>query len=766
MLQTMAGNDLHDSAAQRAEELFQQHQQAIFKSTDRLFAGLMLAQWLGGIGAAFYFSPQAWAGQNSQTHLHVWAAIFLGGAISIFPIALAVFYPGFAVTRYIIAVAQMLMSGLLIHLTGGRIETHFHIFGSLAFLAFYRDWRVLIPATLVTCLDHFGRGIYWPESIYGVLSASPWRTLEHVGWVLFEDVFLVVASLRSVQEMRAISRHTAQLEITNHLIEEKVVQRTAEVKASEERFRLLMDGVQDYAIIMLDCEGRVVSWNEGARRVKGYLAEEILGRDASCFYSEEDIRSGVPFQQLLVAKETGRFENEGWRVRQDGSKFWANAVFTALYDEHEQLRGYSKVTRDITERKQAEDALLHAHNQLEMRVKQRTAELASALEELQVAKIAADAASDAKSEFLSRMSHELRTPLNAILGFGQLLEMENLEPGDQESVEHILKSGRHLLALINEVLDIARVEAGRMDLNIESVRVGEVLAQSVDLIQTLASDRQVHLEANGALDSELYAWADPQRLNQILINLLSNAVKYNQQGGQIEVFSQMRADRVRMGIRDTGLGIAPEHLSKLFTPFERLDAAQTNIEGTGLGLALSKRMVEAMGGLLEVESTPGQGSTFYLELPASEDQSEEATQQVDLLQPEVHVPDKLSTVLLIEDNISNYRLVEGVLKHRPHIRLLGAMQGSLGVEMAQLKLPDVILLDLNLPDISGEEVLRRLRESSATAGIPVIVLSADATPRQIQRLTQEGVDAYLTKPLHVKELLRVLDETLDRPASS
>src|ERR1700680_345356 len=203
-------------SVERSDELFQHHREEIFRTTDRLFAKLMFFQWLAGILIALFVAPLTWGGQTSQVHIHVWAAIFLGGAISVFPIWMTRIWPGAAVTRHVIAVAQMLMSALLIALTGGRIETHFHVFGSLVILSFYRDWRVLIPATIVVALDHFVRGIYWPYSVYGVLTASPWRSIEHAGWVVFEDVFLVISCLRSIREMRFIANRTAALETASH----------------------------------------------------------------------------------------------------------------------------------------------------------------------------------------------------------------------------------------------------------------------------------------------------------------------------------------------------------------------------------------------------------------------------------------------------------------------------------------------------------------------------------------------------------------------
>lgn len=776
---------LSPATRRHADELFRAHQQEIYQKTDRLFAGLMAFQWLAGIVAALWLSPRTWTGTTSAIHPHVWAAFILGGLISAFPIALALTRPGEPLTRYVIGVAQMLMSGLLIHLTGGRIETHFHIFGSLAFLAFYRDWRVLIPATIVTALDHFLRGMFWPQSVYGVLFASPWRSVEHAGWVIFEDVFLIISCLRSVREMRAIATHTAQLEITNQIIEEKVVQRTAEVKASEEKFRLLMDGVQDYAIIMLDTKGRVESWNEGAKRVHGYDAPEVLGQHVSIFQTNAGAASSTVGELPMAA--TGRREEEGWRVRKDGTIFWANIISTPLYDETGRLRGISQVTRDITQRKQAEEDLQkanenlgHANDELETRVEARTSELAQtnvALQceiaerketemALQVAKAEAERANHAKSEFLSRMSHELRTPMNAILGFAQLLEMEAETPEQIEGVGQILKGGRHLLALINEVLDISRIEAGRLHLSTEPVSVQETLQESLALIQPLAQERSVLLRAVGSCDR--YIMADRQRLKQVFLNLLSNAVKYNRQGGTVTATcSESPNGRLRVTIADTGLGIAMSDLAKLFTPFERLGATQSAIEGTGLGLALSKRLIAEMEGSMGAKSTVGRGSTFWLELPLAEDlvAKHERLGTIDLLPPESLTRGSQCLVLCIEDNLSNLRLIERLLQRQTDVTLMSAMQGSLGIELARQHCPDLILLDLHLPDMMGDEVLRRLKAEPETRDIPVVMISADATLGQNQRLRATGAADYLTKPLDVLQFDRMLKQHLAEHAA-
>ena len=380
----------------------------------------------------------------------------------------------------------------------------------------------------------------------------------------------------------------------------------------------------------------------------------------------------------------------------------------------------------------------------------------------QRAEEAATSANHAKSEFLSRMSHELRTPLNGILGFAQLLERELEQPAQREGVAHILEGGRHLLGLINEILDIARIEAGKFSVSLEPVEASEVIASALDLVRPQAAARGIGLST--AVVWRGHLMADRQRLQQVLLNLLSNAVKYNRPEGAVTVScDRTPSGTCRVAVTDTGLGIAPERMPRLFTPFDRLDVQDGSIEGTGLGLALSKGLVEMMGGTLSAASTPGTGSTFSLELPIASAPSHELPAD-ETRAPGAEAPGVTGTVLYIEDNPSNLRLVERIVARRPGIKLLSAMQGRPGLELARAHRPDAIVLDLHLPDISGQDVLARLQADPGTREIPVVILSADAMTSRSTSLLKAGAHAYLTKPLSVTQFLGVLDELLVKVA--
>lgn len=397
-------------------------------------------------------------------------------------------------------------------------------------------------------------------------------------------------------------------------------------------------------------------------------------------------------------------------------------------------------------------------------VEERTASLEETLRALEDARATAEDANRAKSEFLSRMSHELRTPLNAVLGFAQLLELDDLNDDQRDASRQITKGGQHLLELINEILDLSRIEAGGLSLSPEPVCVSDLLDEVVDLIRPLANEAGINLTSGARPSCNVYVLADRQRAKQILLNLVANAVKYTLARGTVAVYCESRADRViRICVADTGIGIAPEKLGLVFTPFERLGAEQQGIEGAGIGLALSQRLAEAMGGSLGVESTLGKGSNFWCDLPEVEGPVERL-ERLEKDAPAAPPPPEIRepVVLYIEDNLANLKLMERVLARRePHVRIVAAMQGRLGLELAREHQPAVVMLDLHLPDMTGEEVLASLRVDPLTSSIPVIMVSADASPNQIQRLLAAGAAGYITKPIDVRMVLETIDRLVD-----
>jgi signal transduction histidine kinase/ActR/RegA family two-component response regulator len=451
------------------------------------------------------------------------------------------------------------------------------------------------------------------------------------------------------------------------------------------------------------------------------------------------------------AAEGGGFEVRYWSPF-NSPVLGADGRLAYVIHRVEDVTEFVRLEQSESQRQQFAADLLQDNVRKEAEILQRSQELQEANQQLR-------AANQAKSEYLSRMSHELRTPLNAILGFAQLLELEDLREQQRESLHYILSAARHLLGLINEVLDIAAIEAGRLPLSLEPVPVADVVAEAVSLIRPLADQHGVLL-ASQSPSCDAHVRGDRQRLKQILLNLVSNAVKYNREGGSVRLdCEELAGGRMRVKVSDTGPGIPAESIERLFVPFERLENGQEAAEGTGLGLPLSKGLAEAMGGTLELTTAVGQGTTFWVELPLTEGPVQRADRQEreGSSPAEARVKGPEMTVLYIEDNLSNMQLVERILGRRPSVRLITAMRPQLGLDLAGEHHPDLVLLDLHLPDMPGQEVLRRLRANPATAQIPVVVLSADARPSLIRELREQGARAFLTKPLDVKQLLDLLD---------
>ena len=525
------------------------------------------------------------------------------------------------------------------------------------------------------------------------------------------------------------------------------------LQESEKRYREVVENASDI-IYSTNRNGRFEYANAAALRATGCSYEELTNLSyLDLILPAYHNRVKTKYFRQFLGKQPSSYVEFPFFTRSGEVRWFGQNSSLILKGQH--VAGFHVIARDITERKQAEAEIRALNASLEGRVTLRTAELETANRELRQAKDAAEQAHRAKSEFLSRMSHELRTPLNAILGFTEVLEVSKLEPRQQANLRHIHTAGRHLLDLINEVLDIAKVEGGQLNISLEAVILSDLVSETLDLIQPLAEQRGIQITPLQITGQAVQA--DRQRLRQVLLNLLANAIKYNHEGGTVMLTCEPRPDNhLRINVSDKGPGIPADMLGRIFSPFDRLGAEKNGVEGTGLGLALSKQLIEAMGGAIGVESRIGQGSVFWLELPESSELVDQGKHS-GILIPSFQ---EQKTLLYAEDNQSSIELIEQILLMRPAVKLITTKQGHTCIDLSREQHPDLILLDINLPDMHGMEVLKVLQKEARTQAIPVVVISADATPHRIERLLESGARAYLTKPMDVRQFLETLDRIL------
>jgi PAS domain S-box-containing protein len=510
----------------------------------------------------------------------------------------------------------------------------------------------------------------------------------------------------------------------------------------------------NFSLIATDEKGIVQLFNVGAERMLGYTAAEVVNRisPSDIHDPQEVIARAQALSQELETTITPGFEALAFKasrgiediydltyICKDGSRFPAVISITALRDDFDAIIGYLLIGTDNSVRKRVES-------------------------ELNLAMAAAHQANRAKSDFLASMSHELRTPLNAILGFAQLMESGTPAPTPQQkrNLDRILKAGWYLLELINEILDLALIESGKLILSHEPVSLEEVMRECHLMIEPQASSRGIGMSFPH-FEAPCFVEADRTRIKQVLINLLFNAVKYNRPNGTVEVTYALRANNsIRICVRDSGAGLTPAQVIQLFQPFNRLGRDTGPEEGTGIGLVVTKRLVEHMGGSIGVESTPGDGSVFWFEMVlASAPQFASGRDGAAVLAvPQLPDGKPLHTLLYVEDNPANLELVEELIARRPDLRLLSAADAETGIALARAYLPEVILMDLNLPGMSGIQAMKTLRADPATAHIPVVALSANAMPRDIERSLEAGFFSYVTKPIKVVQFMDIIDMAL------
>ncbi len=573
---------------------------------DRLFAGLMLLQWLCSIGVVLVVSPRTWIGTNEYVNFHIWLALFFGGAICSLPTWLALNRPGRLSTRLVIATSQALFCGLLVHFTGGRLETHFYYFCSLALLAAYRDWRVLVPFTLIVAVDHFARGIWWPESVFGVTTASPYRWVEHAFWLIVADVFLLLSIRMSVAETETLARHTTRIERN---------------------------------------------------------AEELT------------------------------------------------------------------------------------------RAKQR-----------------AEDANRAKNEFLANMSHEIRTPLNGILGFTELLIRGADGGNEQERIDFlktIRSSGKHLLQLLNDVLDISKIEAGQLHVETITYSPHQLLAEVVSVLRVPARKKGITLDYRWESGIPETIQSDPHRLKQLLMNLINNAIKFTDEGGVLivaKLLDDSEPPMMQFQVRDTGIGIAPEKLDAIFQPFVQVDTSMTRkYGGTGLGLAISYRIAKSLGGTLAVESCVGHGSQFTATIAAGDLNGVTITARPTVPtvgDVGVRSSGKASLegmrILLVDDGETNRKLI-GLFLSRSGATVEMAENGALALHAIEQSSYDAVLMDMQMPVMDGYTATARLRDKGFQG--PIIALTAHAMKGDREKCEAAGCSGYLSKPVNMDELVRAVRQS-------
>jgi PAS domain S-box-containing protein len=743
--------------AERATELFEIDRQANFERVDRIFIGLMLLQWAFGIVLALVLSPYSYSGDTRSIHPHLYLAIFLGGAISALPIALAILRPGRPTTRYTIAIAQMLWSALLIHISGGRIETHFHVFGSLALIAFYRDWKTLVPATVVVVADHYFRGILMPESVYGVASPEWWRFLEHAGWVVFEDTFLTLSCVHGKKEMHAIAARQADVEalsereqvrsaeldsalarvtgLNEDLRTELAERHRAEhevARLTEER-ELILDNAAD-AVVGLDLLGRPTFMNPAASEMTGWTVESLqrmripshelihrVGPDRT------PCSSNCTLQRACTTGEVFHGPEE-WFCRRDGTLFPAEVRVAAITDRDSLRVGTVVTFHDITERREIE------------RIKE--------LERTRVGRLGRLAAS---------VAHEFNNVLMGAQPFAELLLRATTTPETKNWSRQILDSIARGKRITEEILRFARPS----EIEARPFCVQQWLGAMSQEISGFMGNRHFDLQLP---EEPLYIEGDRLQMTQVMINLARNACDAMPDGGTLtiaalQVYSYQQfpfanlitPDQfVHFTVQDSGSGIPADVLPKIFEP---LFTTKKN-QGTGLGLAIAEQVVTRHGGHVFVESTLGHGTTFHLFLPAT------TAEPIDSPTAS-NVSSRGGRLLLVEDDPTVSAGLAAILEHEGfYVRTVATARAAF--RAVEDELPDAVIFDIGLPDMAGTDAYRHI--AATRPGLRVIFSSGHADAAQIDDLLEQKHVRFLRKPYDAQTLVGSLAEVITQTA--
>ena len=610
--------------------------------------------------------------------------------------------------------------------------------------------------------SHFSR-FYTPEALARGLPAEELEVAREVGsfedegWRVRKDGTLFWANVVITSMRDATGELIGYAKVTRDLTQRRHHEEA--LRQSEERFRLLVEGVADYAIFMLDVNGRIATWNVGAQRIKGYSAEEIVGQHFSVFYPQEAVDSGWPEHELQVAAESGRFVDTGWRLRKDGTSFWANVTITAMRDAVGRLLGFAKLTRDMTQSQRAV-AIEVEHQQRE-----------EILDAERNARMAAQRATRIKDEFLATLSHELRTPLSAILGWTQiLLKGHATSAADQRrAIEVIDRNARAQVQLIDDLLDLSRIMSGKLRLDLQQVSVLDVVQAAVDSAAPAATAKDIRLRS--LLDpSRMMVNGDASRLQQVVWNLLTNAIKFTPKGGQVQVLLQRVNSHIELSVADSGVGIPANFIGQVFDRFSQRDSSSTRQHGgLGLGLAICKQLVELHGGTIRAASPgDGEGSTFVVELPLSimqveaEKQRAHPTAETSEIEPLMMPRLEGVHVFVIDDEADARELLKRVLEGQGAVvTLFDSAEGALVA--LQTSRPGVIVSDVGMPGTDGYQMMRTLRSTeSRDSRIPALALTAFARAEDRKRALVAGFQAHLAKPFDMAELVLLVADLVGR----
>jgi PAS domain S-box-containing protein len=720
----------------REDELFHAYQQHIFRRTDRLFAGLMACQWLAAIAVASWLSPLAWAGPNSERHLHVGAALLLGGTISLFPMLLALSRPGQPLTRHVIAIGQMLMSALLIHLTGGRIETHFHVFGSLALLSFYRDWRVLVSATVVVALDHFVRGFYFPQSVYGVLTSTSWRAIEHAGWVIFENIFLVQSCRQSMQEMRDIAVRQALLEASHASVEQQVEERTAALERSEARFQAIFDAAP-IGIARVDLRGQPLETNRALQELLGYSAEELRELSVTQLIHPEDRETASTQSLTMAAGKLDRYQLEKRYLQRDGRVIPVQLCVQLVRDEHGVPQFSIEMVQDISEQRQLEEQFR------------------------QVQKM------ECVGRLAGGVAHDFNNLLSVINGYAELLvDAPSPRSFDTMALNEIRSAGERAAGLTRQLLAFSR----RQVLAPQQIDLRAVVEANACMLRRLIGE---DVQLVTVLESTpLQVLADPGQIEQVLMNLAVNARDAMPCGGKLTIEAKPvtlgaayahghmevpPGQYVLVAVSDTGCGMDAQTLAQIFEPFFTTKEVG---KGTGLGLATVYGIVRQSSGHIFVYSEPSIGTTFKIYLPrlgaSVPPPSDETT---------VPLSRGDETVLLVEDEPAVRKLLRASLETYGYTVLdAGSALEALDQWATTPRAIDLVVTDVVMPGMSGRELVEQVRRGHPE--MKVLFMSGYTDDAVVRHGILTAEMDFLQKPFSPATLAQRIRSLLHGPNSA